>query len=752
MSSAVQATDIVVGATTVDGFNRADIGGDLTVSSISATNGSASLSCSSCFPQSVVGLSGWRITINSVDYTAASCLSRSAVTLTSVFTSSTSTYSGTLRKFVHLRVYLTGQAFTPSGETVPIQPGVIGSSNWYLRVAASVQTDGIQNILYAPAITIPATTNGSPATSRWSAALYTAAGAFIQNFPGCVDSWQLPSATTPTSWSAICTYNVPAPKPPDIPDRYYTQGEINAFLPSCSSGQGVYFSATGRPQACLTFGPSLFLSGGILNSFANSTIQEEGVDLTQRAKINFIGSGLTAADNGGTLVTDVTVDSDLNAIASNSTNGLYARTGSGTVAARTIQQPVAGITVTNGDGVAGDPTLALANDLAGLEGLSTTGLSARTATSTWTTRSLAQPSAGFTITNSDGVSGNPTFALSDDLAGLEGLSSTGLAVRSGTGTWVTRGLVAPAAGFTITNSDGVAGSPTFVLANDLAALEGLGSTGIAVRSATDTWVQRTIAGTAGQITVTDGNGVAANPTISLPTSVFIGTAGGSPSAGAITGPVATGTNTAGADFYHAGGAGTGTGIPGLLSAKYFLTTASGTGAQSLSNPYPFVTNMFQQYTDGTALTGTTTETSILGTGDGSTTLEAGLGRVGRVIQITGNGEFSTSGASSLTIRVKAGSTALLTLSVGTLGNVGTRRWDLDVQLQVRVVGSTGTLGAQGRFVFATSTGVSGINQISTGSATTTDFTATQALTVTAQWGTADASSITSKSFRYDFIR
>lgn len=72
-------------------------------------------------------------------------------------------------------------------------------------------------------------------------------------------------------------------------------------------------------------------------------------------------------------------------------------------------------------------------------------------------------------------------------------------------------LTAPAAGLTIT---GGSGSITFALANDLSALEGLASTGIAVRSAADTWQQRSIAGTS-PIVVTNGDGVSGNPTVSV---------------------------------------------------------------------------------------------------------------------------------------------------------------------------------------------------------------------------------------------
>jgi len=54
---------------------------------------------------------------------------------------------------------------------------------------------------------------------------------------------------------------------------------------------------------------------------------------------------------------------------------------------------------------------------------------------------------------------------------------------------------------------------------DLTAILGLSSTGIAVRTATDTWAQRTIAGTSGRVTMTNGDGVSGNPTVDLASGV-----------------------------------------------------------------------------------------------------------------------------------------------------------------------------------------------------------------------------------------
>jgi hypothetical protein len=71
------------------------------------------------------------------------------------------------------------------------------------------------------------------------------------------------------------------------------------------------------------------------------------------------------------------------------------------------------LTLTTGDAsrvvtLESDVTLGL--DLTAIEALGSTGLAARTAANTWAQRSVAQ-STGITVTNGDGVSGNPTIAV-----------------------------------------------------------------------------------------------------------------------------------------------------------------------------------------------------------------------------------------------------------------------------------------------------------------------------------------------------
>ena len=89
-------------------------------------------------------------------------------------------------------------------------------------------------------------------------------------------------------------------------------------------------------------------------------------------------------------------------------------------------------------------------------------------------------------------SGTATW-IPQSLGGAGGLSdpgSNGLLARTALGTTVARTLTAPAAGLTISNPDGVSGNPTFALANDLAALEALGN-GFPERTGVDTWASRT---------------------------------------------------------------------------------------------------------------------------------------------------------------------------------------------------------------------------------------------------------------------
>lgn len=108
------------------------------------------------------------------------------------------------------------------------------------------------------------------------------------------------------------------------------------------------------------------------------------------------------------------VDTDLTALANNATNGLWARTGSGTGAARSVAGTVP-ITVTNGDGVAGNPTVAVNAYTGGANtGVVPTGGSATTylkGDATWGTPAATATTitAGNGLTGGGDLSTNRTF-------------------------------------------------------------------------------------------------------------------------------------------------------------------------------------------------------------------------------------------------------------------------------------------------------------------------------------------------------
>ncbi len=120
--------------------------------------------------------------------------------------------------------------------------------------------------------------------------------------------------------------------------------------------------------------------------------------------------------------------------------------------------------------------------LTALAAKSSTGILAQTGADTYSSISLIQPAAGITITNASGVSGNPTFALANDLAALEGLTTNGLIVRTSDGVAVTRSITGNAGRVVVSNGDGIVGNPTV----DIALVTDSG-TGSFLKLTTDTY-------------------------------------------------------------------------------------------------------------------------------------------------------------------------------------------------------------------------------------------------------------------------
>jgi hypothetical protein len=138
-------------------------------------------------------------------------------------------------------------------------------------------------------------------------------------------------------------------------------------------------------------------------------------------------NGLTLSDGGAQGVMTVTTTGALLSFNSSAT-GLQAKTDGSTVTGRTITAGTAGLSVANGDGVSGNPTVSLTGQVLGLANASGNGLltlnngNFSIATITGTANSIA-------VTNGDGLSGNPTIAIASNPI-LPG--TAGAALPSGT--------------------------------------------------------------------------------------------------------------------------------------------------------------------------------------------------------------------------------------------------------------------------------------------------------------------------------
>jgi hypothetical protein len=182
--------------------------------------------------------------------------------------------------------------------------------------------------------------------------------------------------------------------------------------------------------------------------------------------------------------------------------------------------PAAGFTISGSPiTTTGTFTFALADDLAAVEGIATTGLATRTAANTWTARTIAGTAARISVANGDGVASNPTIDISSNYAGQASITTLGTIT---TGTWQ---------GTTIATANGGTGRTSIGTANQLLGVNTAGSaleyktlqvgTGLNIALAsnlitlTNTGVT-SIAGTANQITASAATGAV---TLSLPQSI-----------------------------------------------------------------------------------------------------------------------------------------------------------------------------------------------------------------------------------------
>lgn len=156
--------------------------------------------------------------------------------------------------------------------------------------------------------------------------------------------------------------------------------------------------------------------------------------------------------------------------------------------------------------------------------------------------------------------------------------------------------------------------------------------------------------------------------------------------------------------------------------------------------------------DGTAIANTTTETIIFP----NITIPASYLQDGRLLRLTVYGRHSTTGTPTLTFRTRWGGVAGTVLCASgaiTAGSTVTAAmWRMEVLIQVRSNGSSGTVFATGEVELAedaaptvgsatnaTAISLMGSAGVATPAAVTADLTADTALAITATWSAASAS-------------
>ena len=183
----------------------------------------------------------------------------------------------------------------------------------------------------------------------------------------------------------------------------------------------------------LIVGSNLSISGTTLNASAGAggyaEIQEEGTPLTARTKFNFIGAGFTAADDIPNTRTNITLDATLNALAAYNTNGILTQTSADTFVGRTLTGTTNRLTITNGDGVSGNPTADISTAYVGQATITTLGT---ITTGVWngTTIAVANGGTGLTTGTSGGILG---FTAAGTIASSTLLTANAIVLGGGAG-------------------------------------------------------------------------------------------------------------------------------------------------------------------------------------------------------------------------------------------------------------------------------------------------------------------------------
>ena len=182
------------------------------------------------------------------------------------------------------------------------------------------------------------------------------------------------------------------------------------------------------------------------------------------------GTGLSSTTAYGVLCGGTTSTGNLQNVGTASIGYFLGGTGSSSLPSWKTAVTSVNISGSTGLSVSGSPitgngtiTISLNNELMGVSQLSSLGMIVRRTGSIYSTVQLTTASAGLSFTNPDGVASNPQINLNAELQGVAVLSSVGLIARTASGVYTARTITAGDSSITVNNGNGVTANPSITI-------------------------------------------------------------------------------------------------------------------------------------------------------------------------------------------------------------------------------------------------------------------------------------------------
>jgi hypothetical protein len=176
---------------------------------------------------------------------------------------------------------------------------------------------------------------------------------------------------------------------------------------------------------------------------------------------------------------------------------------------------------------------------------------------------------------------------------------------------------------------------------------------------------------------------------------------------------------------------------------------NGTSGTSPVSPYPYVFGLFSQTGNSVTVSGTTSETTIVGSGIGTLIVPANGFSIGDSFTLKMFGDLGAQNNDTLQIKVKSGSVILGDTGLVTMPTITDNHFMLDIGFTIRATGSTGNASilSSGFFTFITDSSNNYAAQgFTTVNNTTFDTTSSNTLDITVQFSTTNAANFIYSEF------